>query len=352
MSEIVNEIHESATRLFRDLCTSDTVNSAEAGNWPEALWKAVEEAGLCDVPSMSDWQDACATLRAAGYASAPIPLADTMLGRHVLELVGIDAPEGALSFAVGEDMNATKSGDNWALNGTISAIPFASVTPHLVIAVPYAGTTLFALLPASEVQIKPNKSIAGEWLDEVSFDNVEVASDKAGTGDEGLVQTYRELGALTRAALIAGAGQKTLEQSIQYSTERVQFGRPISAFQAVAFMISQMTEEVAASSAIVEAAAAGDNSNVARSALIAAAKIRTGEAATSVARMSHQVFGAMGVTMEHSLHHSTRRLWTWREEFGGEQYWATTLGQIMSKGIQTEGSLWQTMTELSAGEEK
>ena len=47
-----------------------------------------------------------------------------------------------------------------------------------------------------------------------------------------------------------------------------------------------------------------------------------GEAAGTGAAIAHQVHGAMGFTYEHSLHHATRRLWAWREEFGNEAVWA------------------------------
>jgi hypothetical protein len=35
----------------------------------------------------------------------------------------------------------------------------------------------------------------------------------------------------------------------------------------------------------------------------------------------------MGVTREHPLHLATRRLWSWRDEFGGDRHWARMLGE-------------------------
>ena len=52
--------------------------------------------------------------------------------------------------------------------------------------------------------------------------------------------------------------------------------------------------------------------------------MRVGEAAGDGAAIAHQVHGAMGFTYEHSLHHFTRRLWAWREEFGNESFWAAS----------------------------
>ena len=39
-------ITDTATRIFQDLCEADTVNKAEKGEWPAALWNALEESGM------------------------------------------------------------------------------------------------------------------------------------------------------------------------------------------------------------------------------------------------------------------------------------------------------------------
>ena len=56
------------------------------------------------------------------------------------------------------------------------------------------------------------------------------------------------------------------------------------------------------------------------------AKQIAASAAGEVARIAHQVFGAIGVTEEHELHHLTRRLWQWRQDEGSDQYWSEVLG--------------------------
>ena len=43
---IDNIIVDTATRIFQDLCEPATVNDAEKGVWPKALWDALEESGL------------------------------------------------------------------------------------------------------------------------------------------------------------------------------------------------------------------------------------------------------------------------------------------------------------------
>jgi alkylation response protein AidB-like acyl-CoA dehydrogenase len=75
---------------------------------------------------------------------------------------------------------------------------------------------------------------------------------------------------------------------------------------------------------------------------VASAKIRTGEAAGKAAAISHQVFGAIGFTDEHHLHYLTRRLWSWRAEFGAERVWAERLGRALA--AQGADQLWPALT--------
>jgi len=75
---------------------------------------------------------------------------------------------------------------------------------------------------------------------------------------------------------------------------------------------------------------------------IACAKIRTGEAAGLGAGIAHQCHGAIGFTYEHSLHFVTRRLWSWRAEFGAEVHWAAALGrEVAARGAD---ALWPFLT--------
>ena len=75
---------------------------------------------------------------------------------------------------------------------------------------------------------------------------------------------------------------------------------------------------------------------------IAAAKIRVGEAAGLGAGIAHQSHGAIGFTYEHSLHFVTRRLWSWRAEFGGESHWSLEQGrEVAARGAE---ALWPHLT--------
>ena len=86
-----NIIVDTATRIFQDLCEPNTVNEAEQGVWPKALWDALEESGLTLtwVPDElggagAALADGFAVLRVAGRFAAPVPLAETLMAGWLL----------------------------------------------------------------------------------------------------------------------------------------------------------------------------------------------------------------------------------------------------------------------------
>ena len=125
---------------------------------------------------------------------------------------------------------------------------------------------------------------------------------------------------------MSGAIEKLLELTIGYVGERKQFGRPISRFQAVQHSVARMAGEVAASTRASDAAIEALDTDL-FVIQVSAAKVRVGEAAGVVAEIAHQAHGAMGFTHEHELHHYTRRLWAWRDEYGHEKEWQQLVGR-------------------------
>ena len=66
-----------------------------------------------------------------------------------------------------------------------------------------------------------------------------------------------------------------------------------------------------------------------------------GEAAGEGAGIAHQVHGAIGFTMEHILQRYSRRVWSWRDEFGSESAWAVRLGEAVAANGGDE--LWASL---------
>jgi len=340
-----NLVREVAGKLFADLVPPKLVNDAEAGEFPAALWRAVNEAGFPDAlaaaeapGSLAGIADAAAILREAGRRAAPLPLAETMIARWLLAGAGIKAPEAPLTIAPVEraaTLVLHRAGKGWRLAGRAAGLPWGKEAAGIVAIV----DGKVALLAPKTANLRPGKSLAGDPRDDLSVDaEVDVKPAAAGV-DAALV--YR-LGALCRAVMMAGALEEVLALTVQYANDRVQFGRPIGKFQAIQQQLALLAENVAASgvvaAAAVEAAAGKGDLPFA----VAAAKARVGEAAGRVAEIAHQVHGAIGFTHEHRLHHLTRRLWSWRDEFGVESEWQQELGRIAA--ARGGDGLWPLLT--------
>jgi len=284
--------------------------------------------------------DGFAVLRVAGRFAAPVPLAETLMAGWLLARAGIKVPGGPLTIAPihADGRIMLREG---RLAGRARRVPFAHNASHIAVLV-HEHEPAVALVATPRLSISQSTSLAGEPQGDVSFDGVVPEAVQTVALDQDRLVTF---GAAVRLQQMAGALEKILEQSVQYALDRSQFGRPIAKFQAVQHNLATLAGEVAAASAAADAAAEACSGAEIGLAEVAIAKVRGGEAAGTGAAIAHQVHGAMGFTYEHSLHHATRRLWAWREEFGNEAVWAQRLGQMVA--ARGADQLWPFITQDS-----
>lgn len=349
MNELRTILAEAVARLFTDRVTKDLLQSAEAGEWPAGLWQAVEENGLtlALVPEASGgaggaWADAHIVVSAAGRHAVPLPLAETIVAGWLLSEAGLDVPRGPLSVAPvrREDrLSLRRVGNGWRLSGMAARVPWGRAAAHVVVAAGVEGRTMVALVAAGSAEVIEDKNLALEPRDTLTWEDAPVIA--AAAPERVPADAVWLYGALVRSAQMAGGLESALAQAVQYAKERRQFGRPIGAFQAIQQQLAVLAGQTAAASvAAANAFRAADRGDPAFE--VAVAKVRAGEAAGIAASIVHQVHGAIGFTYEHSLHFVTRRLWSWRAEFGGEGHWAATLGEsVAARGAD---ALWPYLT--------
>lgn len=322
---------EGVDRLLRTKCTAEALERAETAGWEPDLWAAAAQMGLpwISVPEESggsggNIDDALEVLKIAGQHAAPIPLAETgLLAGWLSSVAGLPVGRGPATVVPGYSKD-TLSLSRGVLTGRAHRVAWARVAERVVAIVEADGEDLIVSVPTATVTIEPVQNLAGEPRDTVVFDELhvrDVVSAPAGVDTQSLL--YR--GALTRVMLIAGALETMAELTVQYARDRHQFGVSISTFQAV----QEHLVQCAGDAALVAMAAAV----AAREALrhdahfeIASAKLLANRACTSATRAAHQVHGAMGITREYPLNRFTRRLWSWRSEYGTERLWARSLG--------------------------
>lgn len=131
----------------------------------------------------------------------------------------------------------------------------------------------------------------------------------------------RSLQATLNAGLIAGAGTRVLQLSLDHAQQRVQFGKPIGSFQAVQHHLAVMAEQ-SCSARMAAQLAFSSSTHLPQPLLAAMAMTVAGEAATTLVAGSHAVHGAIGITAEYELQLYTRRLLAWRTAAGSPAYWS------------------------------
>ncbi len=345
---------ESMGRLFEDLCTKQVVDAAETGVFAAELWQAVSETGLplAALPESAggadaEWSDLYAALRVAGRYAAPIPLAETMLAGWIASSAGLDIVDGPMTVGpvrASDRLSLTRDGNGWRLHGTASRLPYASNAEKIVLIVDGPdGEMAVAIDGAAAPAPQSGKNIANESRDTLVFDNFPVADAAPLPPGVSRSALYRR-GALARATMMSGALERAMDLAVGYAQERVQFGRPISKFQAVQQNLAVLSEQtavaVAAANLGIQSLGQGDAER--EEFQIAIAKTRVGEAATLACELAHQVHGAIGFTKEYALQLATRRLWSWREEFGSDPEWAAKVGAYFcAKGADR---LWPILT--------
>ena len=121
---------------------------------------------------------------------------------------------------------------------------------------------------------------------------------------------------------LVGASAAMLELARLHALDRVQFGRPISAFQAVRHRLANALVAVESARALLDAAWQDGSGQTA-----AMAKALSGRSARTVARHCQQVLAGMGFTTEHPLHRYVRRVLVLDELFGSARSLTVALGR-------------------------
>jgi acyl-CoA dehydrogenase len=337
------------TELAAMVCeTADRVLAVEAGGAAAAaggLWQAAVEAGLHRLLVSElhggigeDFVVAAALAARYGAHAASIPLLETIVCNWACAHAGLPIHDTPAVLVLAGAVEAQVIGDDSIAWQRDFQVPTIAGVPRVLIIVPTSAGTSIALLD----ELRPDTtttSLAGEPYGRIR------ASRGAhllalGRLPRGL-PSAADLGALLKAAAIAGALEKILDLTLSYADARVQFGRPIGQFQAVQHMITRISgETVAASVAIREAARqfAGARGPFA----VATAKAFASEIAGTLPGLAHQVHGAIGYSEEYVLQRLSRRIWTWREQMGDEIHWQEVLGDLVLAADSAD--LWHLLT--------
>lgn len=332
MSETAKMLAETASRLL-------TAQARSMRADPATLLTSLREAGL-DLALMPEESggvgcslaEAAEIARAWGAHAAPLPIVEILLAPRLASACG---RPGLATDATIAQARKVSAGEHAATGPVLEAPVFPGCGTVLAVLPGADGATLVSL----PCEGAPFNDLAGDaWvrIDPEAARDGERIPLPAHTVDDLAAE-----GALLTATLMSGAMDHVVATMVEHANTRTQFGRPIGKFQAVQHLIADASAEATVTRAAVQAALHDADRGTLSAIDWLAVKAGAGRSATLVASAAHQLLGAIGFTEEHELHHFSKRLWWWRDDWGRQADCEERLGALAASA--GESGLWPTI---------
>lgn len=215
------------------------------------------------------------------------------------------------SDAGGMNTTAVKDGDEWVLNGAKNFITHGKSGDVAVVIVRTGekgdshGMTAFVVekgTPGFSSGKKEDKlGMRASETAELVFSDCRIPdANRLGPVGDGFIQSMKILdgGRISIGALSLGISKGAYKAALQYSKERVQFGKPISSFQGISFKLADMATEIEASELLLHKAAFEKNAGRKMTTLSAMSKMYASEACVRIANEAVQIHGGYGYTKD------------------------------------------------------
>jgi acyl-CoA dehydrogenase len=342
LDETQREVRDLAADLFARRVEPARVEKVEttADRFDTELWAALAEAGLLGV-AVGEQDgglgfgavEVALLLEQLGRCVAPVPLVDTTLAGWCVSTLGAADQRGSLlpglldgSLVVAVASPASTVGVTAAgtrLSGIATAVPWAHVAAAVLLPV---GSRLFLVrVDAPGVATTRGETTAREIALDLELDGVEAEP----LGDGTAAQWLALRSASAWAAVQAGVTDAALRMTAAYTSEREQFGKPLSTFQAVALKAADAyLDATAIRAAALQAAWTLDNDTDPLLAVLTAAWWAA-EGGQHCVHLTQHLHGGMGADVTYPVH----RYFLWGKQIelrlGGASALLAALGDAL-----------------------
>jgi alkylation response protein AidB-like acyl-CoA dehydrogenase len=281
-----------------------------------------------------------------GRALAPGPLLPTLMAagaiamsdndiakKELLPLLANGTTPAAIAGGAGCGLQGEESADGLRVTGTARAVLGGHLAGHIVAPAGSSDSAAWVVLDAAQVTARELTSVdATRRVAEITVDGAEIPESRRLTGVD--AETVLDLVITLTAAEAVGMAQWCVDTAAAYAKERVQFGRPIGAFQGIKHKCADMLCRVElARAAAWDAARAADDDDT--RALVAASAIALAvDAAFENAKDCIQVLGGIGFTWEHEAHMYLKRAMVLRSLLGPTSSWRAKACTLAVQGTR------------------
>jgi hypothetical protein len=262
---------------------------------------------------------------ACGSAGQRAMLEEVIAGARIVTLAHDEPNTGFEPTSV--TTTARRDGDGWVLDGEKIVVPFGGVADDLVVSARTSDANLALFLVPADTQGLTRQSynnVDGGSSADIRLDDVRVGADAIiGADDDGarILQQAHHRGVLALSAEALGVMAVTSDLTLTYLRDRKQFGRPIGSFQALQHRMAEVVIAIEqARSAVVNAASAFDEDELAAARTLSAAKYTTGRTGQKVSEEAIQMHGGNGMIWEVPVAHYAKRLVMIDHQLGDQDY--------------------------------
>ena len=332
------ELAALSRKILTDRVTPQHLAAAEAGgdSFDAGLWATLASAGILAAALPEALGGAglglleqCSVLTELGRTLAPVPyLASIVLGAGAITRFGSPgqqrrwaAPAGrgeliltaALSEEDGDDPAAPSArgepvsgdGPGWRLSGVKTTVPAAPLAALMLVPVATPdGVMVFGVTPDDAgVTVQRQQLTSGDSAGRVVLEDVRLPGDRMLGGPGGAAAGWLvSAGTVGLCALQAGVAERALELTAEYARTRVQFGKPIGGFQAVAQRLADAYIDTEAIRLTMWQAAWRLSAGLPCGPEAATAKFWAADAGHRVAHTAVHVHGGVGIDLGYPLH--------------------------------------------------
>jgi alkylation response protein AidB-like acyl-CoA dehydrogenase len=370
-------LRESADRFVNETYTADHRRriASEPLGFSTKIWKQFAELGWLAMPIAEDHGglgggaiEIGILMEAFGRGLVSEPyLSTVVIGASLISECGTEAQKQALlpkvadgslvlAFAHSERQarfdladvrsTATKTPDGWRLDGHKTSVLDGNAAGQIIISARVddgtgAARLCLFLVPqgARGLTARDFARLGGGRACHLDLRDVQLPADALlGDGTDALpaIEAVVDRAMAALGAEAVGIMQTLLDQTLEYTRIRKQFGRPLSANQVIRHRLADMAMQCdEARSMALRAALMADAEPVARSRAASGAKAKIGKCARFVAEQSVQLHGAMGVTEELDIGSYFKRLLAFDTLFGGSAHHYRRHAALSGRAIQS-----------------
>ncbi len=241
--------------------------------------------------------------------------------------------ETETSFPTKLDSIIIRNGKTLTLTGVKMAVPFGGMTDYYLVGARYGADEVLAIVDsnATGIERKLLPTVAHFPRAKVKFQDVLIPEANILPTRPSKLQNAMNLSVLCQCAEMIGRAERILEMVIEYSQNRVQFGRPIGTFQAIQHQCADLSILIdAAKLHLYRAGSASSESLKDQTELASMTKAICGDMSKLSTKTGHGIFAGISFTSEHPMQLYSEQNKLAEAAYGNTMYHTSLIGNMLS----------------------